>query len=168
MGQHDDILQSILWLQEPQKVLFAIVQHYDLIPGVLFQKEKLGRPCRRVMGHRVHKINELQQHPHGQDRPLIRLTERVRADVIPARDIRNAHLSFQIPQDLLRSLGRFAQQPDNLGPGQCSILGQPFYNILLILKQHPHTSFCAVRISHVMRIYLVVRILALLKFTILR
>lgn len=88
------------------------------------------------MRHRLHLVNKPEQHPYRQDHPLIRLTHRVKPDIITAGNICDTHLPFQIPQDLFCRLRRLLQHFNDLRTGQGSVLREPLDHILFIGQQH--------------------------------
>ena len=135
VGKDNDVFQILLRLKQSQKIFLAFVQYDDLISHVLFQKEELRRVNSRIMGHRLHKVYELQQHPDRQDNALIRLCQRVKSTVITVSDVRDPHVPFKVIQNLLRSSWRLAQHPEKLCFRQGAILREPFDHMGFIFKQ---------------------------------
>ena len=115
-------------------MLLPFIEHHDLIPHPLLQKEQLGWVCGRIMGHGLHLIRKLEQDPNCMDNALVRLAHRVNAQIVATGDIEDHLLTFQSADNLCRDLRRLmAQQANDLRLGQWPVLGQPMYDILLIL-----------------------------------
>ena len=144
-GENNDIFQFLLRLKQSQKILLTLVQYDDLISHIFFQKEELRRVNRRIMGHRLHIVYELQQHPDSQDNALIGLCQRVKSAVITVSNICDPHVSLEVIQNLFRSPWRLAQHPEKLCLGQGTILREPFDHMGFIFKQQMITPLKVLR-----------------------
>ena len=89
------------------------------------------------MRHRVHIVDKFQQHPDRKDNTLVWLAQMVQPQIIPITYIGDPLFPFEVTDNFFRCIRRLIpQQPQHLCFRQCSILGQPFDYILLIVQQH--------------------------------
>lgn len=115
MWQDKDIPQILLRLKQSGQMLFAIVEDNNLISNIFFEEENLGRISSGIVSHRVHPVNELQQHPYGKDHALIRLAHGVHPQIVPAGDFVEHDLVLERTNNLFCRLRRFVlQHSDNL------------------------------------------------------
>ena len=134
MWQDKDIPQILLRLKQSGQMLFAIVEDNNLISNIFFEEENLGRISSGIVSHRVHPVNELQQHPYGKDHALIRLAHGVHPQIVPAGDFVEHDLVLERTNNLFCRLRRFVlQHSDNLRFRQRPILCQPMDDILFFL-----------------------------------
>ena len=109
------------------------VEHHDLVASVLLEEEQLAGIGGRVMGQGLHPLNELQQHPHRQDDPLVWGAIGIQAQVIAVPHIGDALVPLHAVQQPFRRGGGFIpQQPHYLGLRQWPILGKPFDYVLFV------------------------------------
>ena len=123
-------------------MLLPLVEHHDLVAGVLLEEEQLAGIGGGIMGQGLHTVDELQQHPHRQDDPLVWGAIGVQAQVVAVPHIGDALVPLHAVQQPFRRGGGFVpQQPHHLGLGQRAVLGQPLDYVLFVCQKHGVTPY---------------------------
>lgn len=142
LGHHKDVLQILLGVEQLCQVLLPFIEHHDLIAGVLLEEEQLAGIGGRVMGQGLYPLDELQQHPHCQDDPLVRGAIGVQPQVVAIPHIRDTLVPLHaVQQPFRRGRGLVPQQPHHLGLGQRPVLGKPFDYVLFVCQKHGVTPY---------------------------
>ena len=124
-------------------MLLPLVEHHDLVAGVLLEEEQLAGIGGGIMGQGLHAVDELQQHPYSQDDPLVRGAIGVQAQVIAVPHIGDALVPLHAVQQPFRRGRRLVpQQPHHLGLRQWPVLGKPFDYVLFVCQKHGVTPLC--------------------------
>ena len=124
-------------------MLLPLVEHYNLVAGVLLEEEQLAGIGGGIMGQGLHTVDELQQHPHRQDDPLVWGAIGIQAQVVAVPHIGDTLVPLHAVQQPFRGgWGFVPQQPHHLCLGQRPVLGKPFDYVLFVCQKHGVTPLC--------------------------